>query len=68
MPNHTSSTPSPEPGSTEQPMPRWVKRSIIAVVVVVLLIVAALLIMGGDHGPGRHGPGNHGAAPAAGSS
>jgi hypothetical protein len=63
MPDKTPSTPSPE-----QAMPRWVKRSIIAVVAVALLILGMFLIVGGDHGPGRHGPGNHGAAPAAGSS
>ncbi len=35
-------------------LPRWVKRTLLAILAVIVLLVLARFVVGGDHGPGRH--------------
>ena len=40
--------------SEHEPVPTWVKVSVVAVAVVALVVALVLLLAGGEHGPGRH--------------
>ena len=35
-------------------MPKWVKRTLLAVLALIVVLVLARFVVGGDHGPSRH--------------